>query len=197
MHNPYLKCLILYSFSEKLQAPLPVEGDITLPLEEAALEPRLRNLPVVEDAPWWTYRHLTPSGPTQTAGDLLHMVLDAVMQSLAAVVSGVRKLEAQLAMDSSERSLVRERQASYHEMAELFFGGNNIANLMGQLIVANMVRPWEAWQIGDMIIHRLIRRDLVAEDVSQDESPEGTPTPTPRPTLPASTAMFYSTLECD
>ena len=106
---------------------------------------------------WWSYRHECASVPTPMVEDFFALAMDAVLKTFSRLLAAMHRI-AERMRDNTE-----EWQADYEEraqrlgwIAEHYFGGNNIANLFGQLVVANLVRPWEAPMLTTMLAYRLV-----------------------------------------
>ena len=178
---------------EDSPAPDSDPEDASLPLEGARPDSPMGGQPHVADAPWWTYRAAQRSAPTPLQGDLLHILLSAVLQAVVGIAKSVRNLENRVTMDCAARFRERTRSRSLHQIAENFFGGDNIGNLAGQLIVAQIVRPWEAPLLTEMLAHRLLQPHFLYPE-GVPAQPEETPADYPA-TIPTFADAFMRSFD--
>ena len=83
-------------------------------------------------------------------------IMRAVAQTLAALVIKVRELEERYGQSAEARWDYHERVLRFHNIAELYFGGDNLGNLFGRLITAALVRTWEFPLTLNLLAYRLV-----------------------------------------
>ena len=165
-----IPCIVLGSQSSSSSD----QQDPLLPMDNIRQDSPRWNGPFFPGARWYTYRDQTPSSPTPHCElGFVHLAMYATVTALLRVMIRVNEVTAQMQEGPQQRLDVAERSLRFRAIAEQHFGGDNIANLFGNLVTAVLVRTWEVPLQVNLLAYRLL--DLTVAPLPPIPSPPEEP----------------------